>query len=598
MNRNTYRRKAILTRVHEALDAFYMLQKIDWQYDIRETLDRILALALEEIELEGEKTIERALLIVQSPDGEDLEVKAGWKVGGADLSFSRTVVQQTFQRGEAILCENVKDDPRFMHAESIKELSTLSLISVPLPAENGPIGVFYVESDSAGTIFNSEDLAFLQEFAATITPYIKTGLTHQDHVREIRKLKEEVSDRYSFGNIIGRSASIQNVFELARVAAGVDRTVLLTGESGCGKELIAKAIHFNGRRRDGRFVVVDCSSLVEHLLESELFGHVKGAFTGASHDKIGAFEEANGGTLFLDEIGDASKPMQQKLRRVLQEGEIKRVGENKVRQVDVRVICATNKDLAALVRSGHFIQDLYFRINKFPIHIPTLRDRREDIPLLVHHFLERLDRGKTGASPRPRKRGISPDALAMLVARDWRENNIRELRNTVELTAELARGDSIEVADLERVFRIQAGVPPNHPVEIGPSGATIRDAANDRLVSIDRARFQALLRVQPEAGHDRKRPRNASPFYRAQLEFEARVIIEALRSCAWKIRPAARLLGISPMKLRGALKEHLAQTCSQAADKLETVASSLDIPIEVLRKKARDLGLASVRRSE
>lgn len=240
---------------------------------------------------------------------------------------------------------------------------------MPLQVGDGPIGAFYVESKSPGRLFDPGDLEFLREFAESITPYLKTALTHSTHVRKIRELEEEVGERYRLGSIIGRSPSIRNVYDLIEIAAGVDRTVLITGESGCGKELVAKAIHYNGHRRAGRFIVVDCSSLAEHLLESELFGHRKGAFTGAANDKVGAFEEADGGTLFLDEINDASKPLQQKLRRVLQEGEIRRVGDNDVRKVDVRVICAANRNLDELVEQGEFIRDLYFRINKFPIHI-------------------------------------------------------------------------------------------------------------------------------------------------------------------------------------------------------------------------------------
>jgi len=583
MSQSTYRRRAILSRVHKALDAFYMLQKIDWEYDLRSTLDRILGLALEEIELEAEKSIEHALVIVQSPDGEDLEVKAGWKVDEHDPSFSRTIVQQTFERSQAILCENAKDDPRFMNAESIKQLETLSLIAVPLQSEGSTIGVFYVESESAGNIFDSADLEFLTDFAETITPYVKTGLTHQGHVREIRKLQEEVSQKYSFGNIIGRSESIRDVFELVRIAASVDRTVLITGESGCGKELVAKAIHYNGHRRGGKFIVVDCSSLSENLLESELFGHVKGAFTGAAHDKVGAFEEANGGTLFLDEISDASKPMQQKLRRVLQEGEIKRVGDADVRSVDVRVICATNKELGDLVKAGEFIHDLYFRVNKFPIHIPPLRQRREDIPLLVQHFLDHQSEREGASEPQT----ISPDAIERLLEREWRENNIRELRNTVELAAELALGPRVESADLEKVFRIQSGG------QLDATRLEFEESAPEatRLVEVHGRLFREMLEAELAAPEGEKRERTNTPFYRAQLEFEARVIVEALRCTQWKIRPASRVLGISPTKLRGSLKEYLTRSYDRAEEDVARLSELVDIPIEILHRKAKDLGL-------
>ena len=587
MSQSAYRRRAILTRVHKALDAFYLLQNIDCDYDIHETLERILGLALEEVELEGDRLIERALVIVQTPDGEDLEVKAGWKTVGHDTSFSRTVVQQTLDRAESILCENAKDDPRFMEAESLKSLRTLSLVSVPLESDGRAIGAFYVESESAGNIFNSEDLVFLQDFARTISPYIKSGLTHRDHVREIRKLQEEVQGRYRLGNIIGRSESIQSVFELIEIASTVDRTVLISGESGSGKELVARAIHYNGRRRSNRFVVVDCSSLSEHLLESELFGHVKGAFTGASHDKYGAFEEADGGTIFLDEISDAPRPMQQRLRRVLQEGEIRRVGENEVRHVDVRVICATNQSLAEEVKEERFIHDLYHRINRFPIHIPPLRNRREDIPLLVHHFLELLDEKEGRSEPRR----LSPEALEQLVRLDWRQNNIRELRNTVELAADLAQGADIDAEVLGRVFRIQGDGASRTAPESASANAFGPGSVD--CVSVHRTRLQGLLeeaKTALDAGV--KIAREETPFYRAQLEFEARTIIEALRFCGWKLRPAARHLGISPMKLRESIRRFLAIELERAEGSLQTLAEVLDIPLEFLDKKADDFGLA------
>ena len=584
MSKTAYRRKAILSRIHKALNAFYLLQKIDWEYDIGESLRKILGLALEEIELDGEKVIERALIIVKSPEGENLEIKAGWKTRDADLSFSHTVVQETFERGEAILCENAKDDPRFMNAESLKQLETLSLVAVPMHSENRPVGVFYVESESSGNVFNSDDLEFLQEFAQTITPFVKFGITHQGHVREIRKLKEEAVGRYDMGNIIGRSEAITGVFELVRIAAEVDRTVLITGESGSGKELIANAIHHNGPRKTAPFIVVDCSGLSEHLLESELFGHLKGAFTGANNEKMGAFEEADGGTIFLDEIKDSSRSLQQKLRRVLQEGELRRVGENKSRKVDVRVICATNEDLAKRVQSGDFIQDLYYRINKFPIHIPALAERREDIPLLVAHFLRLMDQ----TEPRESSTEVTPETMDTLVHHDWSENNIRQLRNTVELARDLAEGELIDLPVLDRVFRIQCGENPESlyhrpPGDLGmPAG---------HLVNIHSDRFKSLLEKEPEVEENGKRDRSKTPFYRLQSEFQARTITEGLRACRWKIRPAARLLGISPMKLRTSLKDYLGILLARPGMSFEKAAEELDIPPDVLEKKAKDFGL-------
>jgi transcriptional regulator with GAF, ATPase, and Fis domain len=593
MSETLYRRKAILTRIRQAVDAFYLLQKIDWEYDIRSTLEKILALGLEEIEFEGGRQIERGLIIIQPADGGKLEIQAGWKADDVDLFFSRTVVQKTISSGEAILCENAKDDPRFMEADSIKHLETLSLISVPLRFEVERIGALYIESKSPRNLFNELDLEFLKEFTDIIAPYLKTAMTHRDHVRAIRRLQEEVSGHYSFGNIIGKSASMRGVFDLVKIAADVDRTVLLTGESGSGKELIARAIHYNGPRRERPLLVVDCSSLSEHILESELFGHRRGAFTGASTDKVGAFEEADGGTIFLDEISDASKPLQQKLRRVLQEGEIRRVGENVARRVNVRVICATNRNLGDLVEKGEFMRDLYFRINKFPIHIPPLRARLEDIPLLVDHFLE-----KAATEPGALPKTIHPAALERLMKRDWSENNVRELRNTVELAVDFSSDGDISTATLERVFQVQRGGIPVPAPGPGPAPASAAGPPSPPrpggLVQIDRGTFHGLLEEARCASDPSAVPKEETPFYRIQLEVAAQAITEGLRAAGWKLRLAARLLGISSTKLRYELKEFLEQALVRSGGRLDEAARSLEIPLEVLEKKATDFGLDDI----
>ena len=607
----TYRRRAILNRIHGALDAFYLLQKIDWEYDVRTTLEKILALALEELEFEGGKKIERALIIIERPAagsggvspggasaaGGNLEVEAGWRSDSPERSFSRTVVHETIRGGQAILCENAKDDPRFMSAESIKGLQTLSLISVPLAMGIDRIGALYIESEAPGSIFSSQDLEFLAEFAGAISPYLKAALVHQDHLREIRKLRREVDGRYGLDNLVGRSAAMRGVYELVRLAAGGDRTVLITGESGCGKELVARAIHHASRRNAKALVVVDCSGLSEHLLESELFGHKKGAFTGASADKVGAFQEADGGTLFLDEVSDAPRPLQQKLRRVLQEGEIRRVGDAQFLKVDVRVICATNRSLPEQVEKGEFIRDLFFRINKFPIHIPPLRQRREDISPLVHHFISLTAGGSgpgagpgkgAGAGKGPPVEDIASEALEILVGLDWQANNIRELRNVVELACDLADGPRIEASTVRKVLRIQRG----QGIEEEGPGPSVRSTgpAPLGLVRIEGERFRRLLRdsAGEEGGGDSEK---AGPFYRIYQEFAARAIIEGLRASEWKLRPAARLLGISPMKLRGELKGFIEATLARFGGDLAQAAGELEIPLEILSKKASDLGL-------
>jgi len=244
-------------------------------------------------------------------------------------------------------------------------------------------------------------------------------------------LRREVARRYSFGEVVGESPEMKRILELAAKAATSSLTVLISGETGTGKELVAKVIHANGPRRDRPFLSVNCAALPEALLESELFGHRKGAFTGASEDRKGLFEAAGGGTLFLDEVGEMSPSLQAKLLRVLETGEVRRLGETQARKVDVRIIAATNRNLESDVHAGRFREDLFYRLNVFPIYIPPLRQRKEDIPLLAGYFLE-----NTG-------KRLSPEAVDLLVNYDW-PGNVRELKNEMERAAVLAEGEVIE----------------------------------------------------------------------------------------------------------------------------------------------------------
>ena len=247
---------------------------------------------------------------------------------------------------------------------------------------------------------------------------------------------------HGFEGIIGQSARVREVFETVSRVLDTDATVLLGGESGTGKELIARAIHYNGHRKARPFVAIFCGSLPDDLLESELFGHRKGAFTGAVADKKGLFEAADGGTVFLDEVGDLSPKLQTSLLRVLQAGEVKRVGDTQTRHVDVRLISATNKDLKAEIAERTFREDLFYRLNTIYIELPPLRQRREDIPLLAAHFLDRFAQGS-----RAHLRGFTPEALDALRRYRW-PGNVRELENTIERAAVMARGALITPQDL------------------------------------------------------------------------------------------------------------------------------------------------------
>jgi DNA-binding NtrC family response regulator len=255
---------------------------------------------------------------------------------------------------------------------------------------------------------------------------------------ENERLREALNVRYEFDNIVGRSTKMQEIFAtVARVAAS-RATVLLAGESGVGKDMIARAIHHHSPRREKPFVKINCTAIPENLMESELFGYEKGAFTGANQAKPGKFEQADGGTVFLDEIGDVPPSIQVKLLRVLQEREFERLGSNKTCHIDVRVVAATNVDLRAALEEGTFREDLYYRLNVVPIDIPPLRERREDIPFLVVHFLKKLETAQT----------LSDEAMDKLVQHHW-PGNVRELENVIERSVLLAPGETLRAADIK-----------------------------------------------------------------------------------------------------------------------------------------------------
>ncbi len=281
---------------------------------------------------------------------------------------------------------------------------------------------------------------------------VKRALERRRLLQENLELRSEVSSKYRFENIIGASPQMQNVYRLIAKCAPTNSTVMLTGESGTGKELIARAIHYNSLRKDKPFVAVDCNSLSESLLESEMFGHVKGSFTGAIVNKKGMFEIADSGTLFLDEIGNISLAIQAKLLRVIQEREFKAVGDTRTQSANFRLITATNKDLKAMVANGSFREDLFYRINIFPIQIPPIRERRDDIPALAFHFLKVFNEelGKKVTE-------FSEGAMSALVHHDW-PGNVRELENTVHRAVILATDQVVRQAHLTNIAEAQADV--------------------------------------------------------------------------------------------------------------------------------------------
>jgi DNA-binding NtrC family response regulator len=303
-------------------------------------------------------------------------------------------------------------------------------------------------------------------------------------VTENQFLRERVNTEDNLDGIIGTSANIQDVLRMVSRLKDTRTPVLVSGESGTGKELVARAIHFRGALAQTAFIAVDCGSLVPTLMESELFGYEKGAFTGAMKTKAGLFQAANGGTIFLDEIGELPLEMQAKLLRVLQEKEVRPVGSNEKVNVDVRVIAATNRDLEAAYRAGTFRKDLYFRLNVVTVHIPALRERRSDIPMLVHHFLDRYAHGANIQ--------VTAAAMKSLLHYDW-PGNVRELENSVARAVTLGDRQIIDVADL----------PPAIRTEQPDSGSTTQDPASLSTTALAEMERMTILRVFEQANGDK-----------------------------------------------------------------------------------------------
>jgi DNA-binding NtrC family response regulator len=298
---------------------------------------------------------------------------------------------------------------------------------------------------------------------------VEQAIEHGRLKTENRLLQTQLRSRYRFENIVGHSTSLRQVLEQVEKVADTDSTVLITGESGTGKELIARALHFNSRRADRMFVTVNCGALPEELLESELFGHVKGAFTNAVAHREGRFSLANSGTIFLDEIGDMSPTLQVKLLRVLQDRTFEPVGSSRTVRVNVRVVAATNQDLEVAIREKRFREDLFYRLNVIPIETPPLRERRDDIPLLVQHFLEIMRREKG----RPIE-SISSDALKLLCAYDW-PGNVRQLENVVEQISVLSSEREIRVEDLPAQLRAPKEPLPFEAPRVSSQGIAFND---------------------------------------------------------------------------------------------------------------------------
>ncbi|MHC4550109.1 MAG: sigma 54-interacting transcriptional regulator [Planctomycetota bacterium] len=451
-------------------DRLERLQRIASALNTEIDLDRILNLIMDHVvEL---AQAERGFLVLIRDGRATVPVARHFRkedVMNPEVGFSRSIAERVAKSGEPVLTVDATADDRFTALASIQEIAPRSVLCMPFKERTGGIvGVVYIDNRVARGVFGQEHLRALQSFADLAAgaihraqiererdqalsrvksmyaelknKYEEQGGRLQEMERALEVRQDELETKYSYSKIIGESAAMRRVFHLLDKVVDSEEGVLIEGENGTGKELIARAIHYNGPRQKAPFVAENVAAIPETLVESELFGHVRGSFTGADRDKPGLFELADGGTLFLDEVGDMPGDLQKKLLRVLQEREVRRIGDKGMRKVNVRIISATNHDLRKMVEEKGFREDLFYRLRVLSIGLPPLRERRGDITLLVTHFL----RAHTPSGLKPKQ--ITPRALNALEGYDW-PGNIRELENEVKRLIAVA-GDVIHEEDL------------------------------------------------------------------------------------------------------------------------------------------------------
>ena len=398
--------------------------------DRQPLLEKVMDVATEAL------NAERGFLVLCDRPGSGMRVEVARNISDSlahEIALpSSSVVNQVMQTDEALIVHEPDSDPRFRDAVSIILHKVTAIACVPLKRHGRTIGVIYLDSSTDRAMFHEGIREFLTAFADYAAIAIENAEAYENLKSQKELLQSELERTYGFPEIIGNSPKMQAVFEIMRKILNSDITILLEGESGTGKEMVARAIHYNSHRKGRPFVAQFCGNLSENLLESELFGHKKGSFTGAISDKKGLLEIADGGTFFLDEIADISPTIQAKLLRVLQEGTFRRVGDTEDRSVDVRIISATNKSLRMEVKKANFREDLFYRLNVISIIMPPLRERRSDIRLLVAYFLRKIAQ-KTNRKPKT----LSAEALRALTNYHW-PGNVRELENTIERAVVLA----------------------------------------------------------------------------------------------------------------------------------------------------------------
>jgi transcriptional regulator with GAF, ATPase, and Fis domain/Tfp pilus assembly protein PilF len=507
---------------------------------------------------------ERGFLLLPSEKADVLDVRVARNIdeeniGEGRFKISTSIAERVLAAGEPVLTIDAMEDERYREMLSVHAQRLRSVLCVPMRRAGRTIGAIYIDNRFQVEAFGDEDVAFMEAFAdqagialGNASLFEENRLAREEleiSEKEIAKLNKkleerlaltsqqleesqtrvqrqqrQLSNRHQYANIVGNSAGLQEVLFVVDRVRDNDVPVLVTGESGTGKELVARAIHYNGRRKSNEFVAVNCGSIPANLFESELFGHVRGAFTGANVDKKGLFEVAHRGTLFLDELGELPLEMQVKLLRVLQQGELKRVGGNRTVKVDVRVVGATNRNVLDMVESGLFREDLYYRLNVVSVRVPPLRERPDDIPALVQHFLT-LNK-ESGLTQIDR---IDAPALSLLSRHPWR-GNIRELDTVLKNASLFADGDELTVDDfqpllgMDGIGRASMGSATESGVDFHV-GVPLAELEREAIIRTLEAQGGNKKRTAEILGIDRRTLYNKLSLYGVQIEKRARVRI-------------------------------------------------------------------------
>jgi transcriptional regulator with GAF, ATPase, and Fis domain len=508
------------------VESLYRISKIlGGEREYNKLLERVLDESMHSLQAE------RGVIVTGSP--EDFLVKVARNIEGEELpndpkAVSRTVVRKVLESGEPEFIKHVQDNSSFSPSRSMVDMGMRSILCVPLIIDEEPYGAIYVENRSLVACFMEEDLELMRELAELSANSIKNALSFIELSSGTTKIGEALRQDYDFSEIIGKSKRMIEVMELAARVASTDATVMITGDSGTGKELIARAIYLNSNRKEQPFLAINCGALPSGLLESELFGHVKGAFTGAYVTKVGRFEAADGGTILLDEVGEMPPELQVKLLRVLQFGEFEKVGSYKLQKVNVRIIAATNKDLKKMVETGQFREDLYYRLKIIEIHFPPLRGRRDDISLLIEHFV------KIHAERYGKQIKSIDQQFYRFLERYPFPGNVRELESIIQRAIILSQDNSITSAELPSEVLNHAGT------------TSVREGSSERIVPLARNNDE-LKTAREEASS------------KAVAEVELAFLETALDEARGNISTAANNTGMNRSLFQRLVKKHKLQ---------------------------------------